>query len=200
MKRIWLIFLLVPLLTILVGCSTIATSIDDDSFIQPTIEVKVDVTPTSTEIVPSSTRIDDPEEEAMTGPTDIPNPIEFGLEPLITQAKEDLAQRLSIPVDQIVALEAKAVVWPDSSLGCPQPGMKYRQVPMDGALIVLQAQGLDYQYHSGGGRGLFLCEKVYKDPNPPPQIDIANLTPQVLDKNNPPPTTPDNGIPPGEDQ
>jgi hypothetical protein len=78
--------------------------------------------------------------------------------------------------------------------------MAYKQIPYDGALIILQAQEKAYEYHSGGSRGLFLCEKVYKDPTPQSKIDITNLTPQVLDKNNPPPSTPDNSIPPGEDQ
>ena len=118
------------------------------------------------------------------------SPTSSGLESLIENAKEDLAQCLSISTSQIDLVEAKEVVWPDSSLGCPQPGMKYRQVPEDGALIVLQAQGVEFEYHSGGSRGLFLCEKVYSSPEKPPQIDIIKLTP-------PPP---DNGIPPGEDQ
>jgi len=122
------------------------------------------------------------------------------MECLIEKAKEDLAQRLSIENTQISLVEAREVVWPDASLGCPQPGMKYKQVPEDGALIILQVEEKIYEYHTGGSRGLFLCEKAYKDTTPPPQIDITNLTPQVLDKNNPPPATPDNSIPPGEDQ
>ena len=123
-----------------------------------------------------------------------------GMETLIESAKHDLAQRLSIEMTQISLVEAKAVVWPDASLGCPQPGMKYKQVPEDGALIILQAQGTEYEYHNGGSRGLFLCEQVYKDPNPPPKIDLTDLTPRLQEDKNPPPLTPDQGIPPGEDQ
>jgi hypothetical protein len=73
--------------------------------------------------------------------------------------------------------------------------MAYLQIPEDGALIILQARETSYEYHNGGNRGLFLCEKSYKDPSPPPQIDLFNLTPS---KSDPPPTTPDNSIPPGE--
>jgi hypothetical protein len=122
------------------------------------------------------------------------------MEVLVEMAKEDLARRLSIPESQIALVEAKAVVWPDSSLGCPQPGMRYLQVPEDGALIILQAQGTSYRYHNGGSRSLFLCEMVYKDPNPPPKIDLNGLTPFLQKNTEPPPTTPDNSIPPGEDQ
>jgi len=113
-----------------------------------------------------------------------------GMEALIEKAKEDLANHMSIDIAQISLVEAREVVWPDASLGCPQPGMKYRQVPEDGALIILQAQGIVYEYHSGGSRGLFLCEKIFESPKKPPQIDITKITPPA----------PDNSIPPGEDQ
>ena len=122
------------------------------------------------------------------------------MEILIEKAREDLAQRLSISITQISLVEAREVLWPDASLGCPQPGMKYKQVPEDGALIVLQVQETVYEYHNGGSRGLFLCEKAFADPEKLPQIDITSLTPQILDKNAPPASTPDQGIPPGEDQ
>lgn len=120
-----------------------------------------------------------------------------GLQRLVEMAKEDLATRLSIAVDEIDLIEAKAVVWPDSSLGCPQPGMQYLQVPEDGAFVILQARGLNYEYHTGGSRGLFLCEQTLQDKTPPPQIDLFNLTPS---RTNPDAPTPDNSIPPGEDQ
>jgi hypothetical protein len=67
------------------------------------------------------------------------------------------------------------------------------QVPEDGLLIRLQAGDQTYEYHSGGFRDPFLCERIYKDPNPLPKIDFFNLTPSSS-------TTPDNSIPPGEDK
>jgi hypothetical protein len=112
-----------------------------------------------------------------------PTPVEPGLEPLIAQAKSDLAAELSIGVDQIEVLEARAVVWPDASLGCSQPGMEYRQVPMDGTLILLTVDGRVYEYHSGGGRDPFLCEqpaKSQEDTLTP--IDLLSLTPGSPDE------------------
>ena len=79
--------------------------------------------------------------------------------PLVLQAKEDLAGRLGIAISEIELLSFEEVVWPDSSLGCPQPGMRYKQVPYDGALIRLSAGGQIYDYHNGGSRGVFLCEQ-----------------------------------------
>ena len=130
----------------------------------------------------------------------VPTPVNTGLQNLINQAIADLAQRLSIPAAQIKLVEATAVVWPDSSLGCPQPGMAYTQVPQDGLLIRLQADGQIYEYHSGGRRGPFLCVRSDKQPSPPPQIDILNLTPP--NPKSPPGTKamPESGTSPNENE
>jgi hypothetical protein len=89
---------------------------------------------------------------------DRPSPPASGLERLIGQARDDLARRSSVPPDRIDVIEAAATVWPNSAMGCPQPGMAYLQVPSDGARILLEADGRRYAYHYGGRRGLFLCE------------------------------------------
>jgi hypothetical protein len=99
-------------------------------------------------------------------------PIEPGLEGLVNLAKEDLAQRRSISVDQIKVLLVRSVVWPDASLGCPDPDMRYRQVPMDGMLLLLSARGQVYEYHSGGARDPFLCEQ---------KASVSKATPDLLD-------------------
>lgn len=85
--------------------------------------------------------------------------------PLVRQAKEDLAERLDIDLGAIELLEFDPVVWPDSSMGCPQPGMAYTQVPVDGAVIRLAAGDHTYAYHTGGTRGPFLCEQTPGPPN-----------------------------------
>jgi hypothetical protein len=99
----------------------------------------------------------------LTLPT-LPTPSDVGLQGMIAMAKEDLAQRLSVQVDQISLVEVNEVVWPNAGLGCPQPGMKYKQVPQDGLLIRLQVDDRMYNYHSGGSREPFLCELKYKEP------------------------------------
>jgi hypothetical protein len=99
----------------------------------------------------------------------------------VIQAKGDLAERLNIPVKEIDLFSFEEVVWPDASLGCPQPGMAYIQVPKDGALIRLSAKGQMYDYHSGGNRGVFLCEQVFKLKTITPKIDIIKHTPPPRD-------------------
>lgn len=82
------------------------------------------------------------------------------MQSLVNQAVADLADRLQIDASKIVAVSAQAMSWPDKSLGCPQPGMAYNQVMVDGALIHLSVNGTSYSYHSGGSRAPFLCQKT----------------------------------------
>lgn len=149
-------------------------AVDDTPTVEPTHPPKVD--PTSTEIqakqvITSSQRrvvtttlraVDD---EAVTLVETIKEEkpvsaeaIDAGLQTLVTQAKDDLAERLAIEPDQIELVEAEYVVWPDGSLGCPHPDMMYPQVQQDGVFIRLKVDAQFYDYHGGGKRPLFLCE------------------------------------------
>jgi hypothetical protein len=76
----------------------------------------------------------------------------------VEQAKTDLAGRLGVPVEQVSVVSTEEVTWPDSSLGCPQPGMNYAQVLTEGTRTILSAGGRQYSYHSGPRRPPFLCE------------------------------------------
>ncbi len=76
---------------------------------------------------------------------------------LVAIAVADLAGRLGVPSEQIAVVSAESIVWPDGSLGCPQPDMSYTQVQVDGSKIVLSVDGGTYSYHSGGSRDPFLC-------------------------------------------
>ena len=77
----------------------------------------------------------------------------------VTQAKQDLAKRLSVNPDQIELVSFTPVTWPDGSMGCPEPGMMYTQVLVEGYRIQLRSGGRDYEYHGGGTRAPFLCAK-----------------------------------------
>ena len=91
---------------------------------------------------------------------------ELRLEPkasaLANQAQLDLSQILGLPVDEITVLSVEAVEWPDSSLGCPQPGMHYLQVVTPGYQILLQAQGKTYTYHADRQRAIYCGEMEAK--------------------------------------
>jgi len=77
------------------------------------------------------------------------SPVPQGLQSLIEKAKEDLSIRLSIPISQNQLADARDVVWSNSSLGCPQPGMAYAEVLTPGYLIFLNVNNKDYEYHAG---------------------------------------------------
>jgi hypothetical protein len=102
-------------------------------------------------------------------------------EQVMRLAVEDLAGRLSVDVGEIGVLEVQEVIWPDSSLGCPQPGMAYKQVPEDGLLIRLDVGGHVYEYHSGGMRDPFLCEQTIKVKPPAIKFDLTKTIPPPVD-------------------
>ena len=84
----------------------------------------------------------------------------FDLDPdsaSVRGAVEDLADRLSIETSAVTVVSARAVTWPDSSLGCPIPGMQYLQVLTDGTEVVLEAGGETHR--STGGSPLTRCEQ-----------------------------------------
>lgn len=151
------------------ACASLApeSGADPPASAMPTLRPTSDSAPELP--TPSSTAVSDPSpqhEEEVTVPMTptVSMPASAGLESLVVQAVEDLAQRLGIDPDQIELVEAEAVVWPDGGLGCPQPGMAYIQVQRDGALIRLAAGGRIYNYHSGGGQSPFLCEQPTAQP------------------------------------
>lgn len=113
------------------------------------------------------------------GPT-----IEPGLSSRVAIAVADLAGRLGVPESEIEVLSAQPVVWPNTSLGCPEPGMQYAQVATDGALIELRSEGTTYSYHMGGSTyEPFLCES----PTLPEKSTATTLVPEETDQSVPPP-------------
>lgn len=127
-KRTWLFVAIVALsLSLIVAACGPAATTETDSPI---------VTP---EGPPAATPLPDEEQEA------------------VEAARQALAQRLDIAADEIELVRIEAVEWPDTSLGCPEPGMSYAQVITPGYRIILQAGGEAYEYHTGGGN-VVLCQ------------------------------------------
>ena len=91
--------------------------------------------------------------------------VDPALQSFVNRAVADLARRRDVDAAAITVLEARAVVWPDGSLGCPRPGVEYTQVVQEGVLIRLQLGGRTYAYHGGGSRMPELCEAPRDDRN-----------------------------------
>ncbi len=77
---------------------------------------------------------------------------------LVGMARADMVKQFGIQEGAISVVKVEAREWPDSSLGCPQPGMMYSQVITPGYLIVLSANGKQYEYHASR-TNVILCNK-----------------------------------------
>jgi len=69
-------------------------------------------------------------------------------EKALAAAIADLARQTGLPGGDIHLASIEATNWNDSSLGCPQEGFMYAQVITPGYLIMLEAQGQQYEYHA----------------------------------------------------
>ena len=140
MKNYWMVW--IGLFWILASCAPTIGENAPATKVVPAIE---------TEVLP------------MTSPVN-PSPVaDSALEVLIARAKDDLSARLSVDLATIAVLRADAVNWSDGSLGCPQPDMNYAQVITPGYLIVLEANGVSFEYHASRGTEVVYC----KNPMPP---------------------------------
>jgi hypothetical protein len=167
----WRIGALAAVLLLVVGaCST-----DDSS--SATSEANEPET-TATATTPPDTEAPPGEDTVPTGSTESvyePGTIDPGLQPFIDRAVADLAKRLGIGVDEIETISGVLVVWPDSSLGCPQPGMVYTPATEDGSVIELGAQGRVFRYHTGGTTyEPFLCDQPLKEA--PSAVDSGGIS------------------------
>ncbi len=160
MKRLSLL-LTVLIVALLMGCAPLATPEASTATVPSTQATE---RPATAAVVPTTQAItEEPTQQEVPMNENTPQPpggYDPALEPVVSIARQDLAQRTGVLPGDIVVVEAAAVVWPNPALGCPQPNMRYKQVPVDGVLIRLQAAGKIYEYHGGGTREPFLCEQT----------------------------------------
>ena len=68
--------------------------------------------------------------------------------PAVLAAIQSLASTLGLPTDQIKLISVEAVEWPDGCLGVSRPDVLCLQVITPGYLVVLEANGQQYEYHT----------------------------------------------------
>lgn len=75
-------------------------------------------------------------------------------------ARQTLAKQANLPIKNLSVDSAEPVQWPDSSLGCPQPGMNYMQMITPGYRVSVldTSNGKTYSVHIGAGRAI-VCDK-----------------------------------------
>lgn len=145
---------MVALCVLLVACGDgeTASTADAGSLPPPTstVETTVPSRPTTPSTTPSTSSA---ASSGTTGAAGEAIPLGL-LEPLLL----DAASRAGVTVGDVTIVETEFRDFPDSSLGCPQPGMMYTQVITPGYRVVLEADGAAYDYRMNR-RGTFrLCE------------------------------------------
>lgn len=85
---------------------------------------------------------------------------------IVEAAAADLAERLDVDREEISLVSFEWVTWNDGSIGCPEPGVVYTQALVEGSRVVLEHDGLEYDYHAGASGNPFLCEKSRLEPGP----------------------------------
>jgi hypothetical protein len=69
----------------------------------------------------------------------------------------DAARRTGRDPATLKVISAESVVWPDGSLGCPEPGMAYTMALVPGYRIRVDAGGSEFDYHASARGQLVLC-------------------------------------------
>ncbi|MFZ2480294.1 MAG: hypothetical protein WAZ15_00160 [Propioniciclava sp.] len=70
--------------------------------------------------------------------------------------RADLSAR-GISADGLTVISARAVVWNDGSWGCPQPGSFSTQALEQGMAVIVEVDGVQYDYRFGSGPTPRLC-------------------------------------------
>ncbi len=100
-------------------------------------------------------------------------------ETTVALAVDTLSRKLSVAKDDIRVVHVSSVEWPDTSLGCPQPGLHYAQVLTPGSLVLLQSNNKAYRVHVGAGRAL-VCERPYRGVVQRPPQALSGLPIELL--------------------
>ena len=76
----------------------------------------------------------------------------------VRAAISDAASRLKVAPEMVQVVSVSATDWSDTSLGCPQPGMFYAQVIVQGYKIMLTAGGAQIEYHADQKGRVVTCK------------------------------------------
>ncbi len=105
-------------------------------------------------------------------------PLQPGATP--ERARLILAGWLDLPPASVLVVSSEPVDWPDTALGCPEPGMAYAQVVTPGFRITLEADGETYLVHTDLTRQAVVCTQAGA-----PAFPVIPVTPGSLDDGQP---------------
>jgi len=78
---------------------------------------------------------------------------------LLDAILDDAASRTGLDRSELIIVQDEAVVWPDGSLGCPEPGMMYTMALVHGYHVIVRAGEQELDYRTGRNNFFTLCEK-----------------------------------------
>jgi hypothetical protein len=147
----------VVLALVVAACSTAEapTQVPTLTLIPPTI------TPTSTPVTPTTTPV------GLPGPADLVTPATSGrsllvpdqAQPLVQRALADLAERLTIPEEDIQITRLETAIWTSIDLGCGAEDLPgFANLEIDGFRFVLRVGDAQYEYHADTRSSVRLCE------------------------------------------
>ncbi len=129
-------------------------------------------TPIMAVTVPPTEGIAPQPSATQTGDSEMSDPQQ---ERAITAARRQLAQTVT-NVDDAVIVSVTAQEWPDSALGCPQPGMMYQQVITPGYLVVLKTAGKLHHVHTDSSGRAVVCERAADLPRAAKPAPLLTVT------------------------
>ena len=95
--------------------------------------------------------------------------------PAVLAAIRSLASALGLPADQIKLISVEAVEWTDSCLGVSRPDASCLQVITPGYLVVLEANGQQYEYHTNQDGSIVLAATGGALPSDPQAAAASTL-------------------------
>jgi hypothetical protein len=84
-------------------------------------------------------------------------PADESLRKIVDAVLADAALRTARDAGSLKVESAEAVVWPDGSLGCPEPGVVYTMAPVPGYRIRIQSAESLLDYHASRRGNVVLC-------------------------------------------
>lgn len=79
-------------------------------------------------------------------------------ESIVDPVIADVAKLAGVPKERVLVEFAAAMSYPDGGLGCPEPGVAYPQVPVEGWRIVASVAGTVYDYRGSSKVRLRRCD------------------------------------------
>lgn len=87
------------------------------------------------------------------------------IEVMSNRVQEDLAKKLSMPIDKVKIISIKSVTWPDENLGCPahiqsKKTKKDIKKNVRGYGMIVEAEGRRYTYHTDRKDRFVACPPI----------------------------------------